>query len=169
MECVGFLVEDIRQHLAKSGLPDDPSEPAHVITAQLLRTLPIGRLTEEMRREKAEAAGAIADTLLEEGQDEAYAHHLQERSRRFKAEAAAGGRRPMYDREHYCKVANVYYRAWRKGDPPTQAVADYFTVSYSTAARWVRECRKPQRGLLGPTRRGKAGGVLPPEEKEDTS
>lgn len=62
--------------------------------------------------------------------------------------AAAPRRRTITD-EHLAGVARVYQQARRDGDPPTRAVADAFTTSYSTAARWVGMAREA--GKLPPT------------------
>ena len=160
-ECVGFSIEESDDV--------DPSEPPNIVTAQMLRAIPIGSLIKQARRREANESETIAeflwdsgdwaDTEAEEERLHAAAEAARDEGRRFKVEATStsGGRRPMYDREHYHKVANIYYAAWRKGDPPTQAVAKHFTVSYSTAARWVRECRR--RTVLSTTERGVAGGL----------
>ena len=171
MECVGFSVKE------GDWFADDPSEPAHIITAQMVRTLPVGRFIEETRRDKAETAGVVADYLQREapniqardtridGNEQHYrevAELLRERSRRFKA--TAGGRPRMWGDDHYREVAEVYAAAWRSGPSPTKSVERQFQVSHSTAARWVHECRK--RGFLGPTEKRRAGGVLLPEQEE---
>ena len=60
-------------------------------------------------------------------------------------------------------VADVYRYALRKQPTaPTEAVADAFSVSRSTAGRWLVEARK--RGLLAPAAPGRAGEQI--EEKE---
>lgn len=48
---------------------------------------------------------------------------------------------------HLAEVARVYREAHSAGHPPTQAVADHFHKSHSTAARWVGLARKT--GQLG--------------------
>jgi transposase len=48
--------------------------------------------------------------------------------------------------------------AYRKGDNPTQTVANRFHVSKSTAAKWVHRCRE-ELGLLPKTSRGRATGL----------
>jgi len=159
MECVGFSIEELYDP-AGGALPQ-------LITAKFIRNLPVGLFIQEQRKfhmrlakmavRMAEAKGAEAEAEMWRGQ-----------ARQFDAQRPQGRPR-MYGDDHYRRVAEVYMAAWLRGDNPTQAVERQFYTSHSTAARWVRECRKPQRGLLGPTRRGKAGGVLPPEEKEDSS
>lgn len=72
-------------------------------------------------------------------------------------ESTRRGRPPFYGVDHFVKVAQIYAEAWSKGKNPTQAVAEWAVVSQSTAAKWVYRAR--QYGLLGPTPRGRAGGV----------
>lgn len=57
------------------------------------------------------------------------------------------------------EVARVYREAFAAMPPrpPRLAVAEHFTVGPSTAATWVSKCRA--KGLLGPTTRGRAGGL----------
>lgn len=99
---------------------------------------------------------------------EAEAERRRGQARQFDAQRPQGRPR-MYGDDHYRRVAEVYMAAWLRGDNPTQAVERQFYTSHSTAARWVRECRKPQRGLLRP--RGGQGGRCPAARrvKEDSS
>jgi hypothetical protein len=53
------------------------------------------------------------------------------------------------------EVAQVYRAALDAGAPPTQAVANHFITTHSSAARWVREARKS--GELGPSQGPMAG------------
>lgn len=69
-------------------------------------------------------------------------------------------RRRRITRELLREVANVYRKAHSEGEPPTAAVAQHFTIAYSTAARWVGEARKA--GELGP-----ATGPTPGEAGEE--
>jgi hypothetical protein len=59
--------------------------------------------------------------------------------------------------EHLAQVAKVYTDAHLASLPPTRAVAEEWTVSRSTAAKWVARAREAR--LLGPTEPRKAGGV----------
>lgn len=58
-------------------------------------------------------------------------------------------RRNRITDEHLAEVTQVYGDADAQGRPPTQAVADHFQTSHSTAARWVGLARRagkiPQR------------------------
>ena len=69
------------------------------------------------------------------------------------------GRPPLYSRDHFERVADVYSRALLAGEPPTKAVSDVFSVSKSTAAKWVARCRELE--LLRDTDRGKPAGRPP--------
>ncbi len=62
------------------------------------------------------------------------------------------------------ETAKVYRDAYAKRLPPTKAVQEHFGVPYGTAGRWVAQCR--ERGLLGRTRQGRAGGTMPPPREE---
>lgn len=66
---------------------------------------------------------------------------------------SAPGKRTRVTTEHLRKVAQVYRDAHAHGRPPTQAVADEFATSHSTAARWVGLARR--REFLPPTQPGK--------------
>ena len=61
-------------------------------------------------------------------------------------------------------VAEVYRVAWASGKPPTQAVADAFYKSHSTAARWVGLAR--QQGHLGRADGTRGGEAGQPERSE---
>lgn len=160
MECVGLL---LAQKEPPYGAPY-PSAP--VVTATKVRSIPVGQFIEDARRMKAGSAATVADLYQAEGQSDD-AQRAEEYGQRY--EGKAGGRPRMYGEEHYHHVARIYSDAWRAGEPPTQAVErhpDFEPISHSTAARWVRECRK--RGFLGETEKRVAGGVLPHEQEEGT-
>lgn len=159
MEPVGF-------ELAQRDADGTPTVPTEVLTAKMVRELHIGEYIERGRRIKAGSAAIVARDYREKDRPDD-AQRAQEYGRRFKAKV--GGRPHMYGDDHYREVARVYAEAWRKGEPPTQAVErhpDFAPLSHSTAARWVRECRK--RGFLGETKKRRAGGVLPNEQEGDT-
>jgi len=67
------------------------------------------------------------------------------------------GSRPLEE------AARIYREAYGKGEPPRKAVADAYGLKPGTAAKWIADCRRL--GLLGKTKQGRAGGVLPPEEE----
>jgi hypothetical protein len=74
---------------------------------------------------------------------------------------AKGARRPRKGSpltdENLRQVAELYRAALKRGDAPTQTVADGMNVARSTAARWVAKARES--GFLGPAIRGRAGEV----------
>jgi hypothetical protein len=61
---------------------------------------------------------------------------------------------PVTD-ENLRQVAKLYRAAIKRGDPPTETVAETMHIARSTAARWVTRAR--ERKLLGPALRGRAG------------
>lgn len=71
-------------------------------------------------------------------------------------------RRKRLTDSHLAKVAEAYRVAWQDGSPPTKAVAQTFTVSHSTAARWVGAARKA--GHLGPTDSSRGGEQPQPKQ-----
>lgn len=156
-ECVGFAVE-LDEKLA----PDIHLE-RRLITAQLIRSIPVGRLIEETRQRTGRDAASLADGYESHGDAES-ARQERELADQFKAVGTQGGRPRMYPDAHYRDVARVYAVAWQSGSSPTKSVEELYHVSHSTAARWVHEAR--QRSFLGPTDKRKAGGILPPEPKE---
>lgn len=159
-ECVGFEIAEFDPPAR-----DDPPEPAHIITAQIVRAIPVGWLTQQARQRVGRDAEALAG-VCEQAGDHAHALFQTDLATKFMGEA--GSRPRMWGNDHYRKVAELYTVAWRKDYPPTQTVEKAFEVSHSTAARWVQECRT--RGFLGPTEKRKAGGLLPERvdtEKED--
>jgi hypothetical protein len=150
-ECVSFKIEEFNPPARKSA-PD----PAHVITAQLIRSVPVGRLVDAARHRTARDAESVAGGAAARG-DADWEKWQREFAAGFKAETAGGGRPRMWGDEHYQEVARAYAAAWQSGSSPTKSVEKLFQVSHSTAARWVRECRK--RGFLGDTHERRAGGI----------
>ena len=63
---------------------------------------------------------------------------------------------PLYQPEHFASVAETYRAAFAAGSAaPTKAVAQAFSVSRSTAAKWVARAR--EMGLLGEGVAGRPG------------
>jgi len=150
-ECVGVTVEQ--------DLPAD--ETPLVVTSQFLHSVPWGQLMQGARQQHAHELRVLGEVLEEQGEAEE-AMDAREGAEGFGAiPKGKGGRPVVYDIRHYSRVARVYYEAWTRGEPPIQAIQrhpDLGPVAYSTAARWVRECRR--RGLLGKApRRGMPGGL----------
>ncbi len=68
--------------------------------------------------------------------------------------------RTRLDKTHFENVAAVYVNAHKTSKSPTKEVAEVFKVSKSTAAKWVGRARHDfDPPLLGPTAKGKAGGI----------
>jgi len=79
--------------------------------------------------------------------------------REFYQSYARGSRRPRRGSPltdaNLRQVAELYRAAFDRGDPPTATIAGELHIARSTAARWVAKAR--ERGLLGPSIRGRAG------------
>ncbi len=73
-------------------------------------------------------------------------------------DAARPQRRRTVTKDLLRQVAEVYRTALAAGDPPTAAVAEHFTRSHSTAARWVGMARTA--GELGPAPGRQAGEAI---------
>lgn len=109
-----------------------------VVSAEVLRTIPIGRIE------------ALANALLHP--------HAAEQGWRDVARLpddlllADGRNRPD---EFYATVASTYRHLVTASPRPVADLADANDVPRSTAHRWVKEARR--RGMLPPGRPGKAG------------
>jgi hypothetical protein len=131
------------------------------VTGELLRRLPVGRLV----------AAAMANAHFRFGEPEAGELRIDfgekvarlptgKESAEFYERYAHNARRPRrglpLTEENLRQVTDLYRAALRRGDPPTQTIADAMHVTRSTASRWVAAARK-RPGLLGPALRGRAG------------
>jgi hypothetical protein len=126
----------------------DESAAGKPVTASALHNVPLGSLINwvvPQARAAVEASPELA--------------HVAKRLP--KAPNPPRGRPPVYDLEHWKKVAATYRKA--AGRKPTQAVADAFHVERSTAAGWVRRCRALE--LLGPTDERRPGERAPVAKK----
>lgn len=151
-ECVGLSIE------FAPGVPERP------LTTTDVRSL---AMTELLRRAAEELQTDLFCTYR-------YPDHLTKDGGRFgrfvdglidAADTPRKPGRPPLPLEKLEKVARVYREAFAERKPPTIAVAKKFVIGHSTAATWVSKCRAA--GLLGPTTKGQAGGIEPPEPKED--
>lgn len=143
-ECVGI---DVRSFDSDEEVEDPrPLLETRVenVSGPVLRRIPVADLLDQVRedlRSSLKSAGIEPDEI-----------------RILPSEEAGGrvGRPRTYSVKHYEAVAHVYLVSWKAGFPPTKAIQQHFDVSFSKAARWVREARKL--GLIGPSPgRGKAG------------
>lgn len=130
------------------------------IASDKLRRIPIGRLTRQAvagAAQHVEAGNVAPRTLLaaminkSRSQAEADASFY----RRYTDDARHPRQGSPLTDENLRQVASIYRAATKRGDPPTQTVADSLKVARSTAARWVGKAR--ERGFLGPALRGQAG------------
>lgn len=138
-EAVGGPRVDVRL-----GTADDGRLHVHAlhvegpVTAELLRSIPIGRIE------------ALANALLHPQAADLGWRRDARLPRRLRH--ASGHRRPD---EFYVAVAAAYRHLVAVSSQPVADLADANEVPRTTAARWVKEARR--RGLLAPGRAGKAG------------
>lgn len=158
-ECVGIDVRSFGSK--KEGTPIDPRPPDtyRPISIALLRSLRATQLADarDAQRDLITYATGLAKTG-------AKARRAAAKQLPLFSPAERGGRPPKYGPEHFADVANVYADAHELGRTPTRAVARHFDVSQTTAAKWVARARELD--LLGPTSKGKAGGVDPPAPRK---
>ena len=122
--------EEQRQWVIDNAPPGSAS--AAVITAELLRSLPL-----------AEMRAAVAARMAGDDAFDAFGKVARERGK-------------AWPDEHYRQVAEVYKSAVEHREPPLQAIQDQWHVSRPAAAKYVRGAR--ERGFLGwPERAGIAG------------
>jgi hypothetical protein len=124
-----------------------------VLTTSVLRELPFATMIADLRRETAAGDIELYDRL--EGQPGFHTEAERAELRQLKSAAAADLAAPRRNTTGLREVAAVYRQAWKGGRPPTQAVADHFTISQSAAAKRVSRAR--QAGYLPPTTRGRPG------------
>lgn len=143
-ECVGLSIRSDGDAVPLMGTNVRPQR----LTTQVLRSIPFARAVRSARQALTWIwAERAAGNLGKDGQGIAQrvAPKWQKRGRRD------------YGDEHYRNVAEVYTAAWKAGDAPTRAVAEWGQVSRSAAANWVSRCR--HMGLLGQTEKRKPGGI----------
>lgn len=149
-ECVGFGITWVGE------------APPEVLTARLLREVPLGEIISAKRADYHEAlltVNEFAELLRDRhGEPLPVETHMALTDRLVtemrSVRRGAPGRKPMYGREHYQQVADIYRDAHTKGQPPTKTVAAFFNLSSSAAGKHVAKARSM--GLLPPTSRGKA-------------
>lgn len=170
-ECVGFEVRSYRRGKEPGvGQVPEIGDVERVVTASLVRSIPLGRLIAETRRKQA---SGIREFLRETGgkrwgipgEVEAvdFCDAIEESIEWFDAPASSSrGGRPGKPPSHYALVSQVYADALAIGDSPTKAVAEALTISRSAAAKQVAKAR--MLGFLGPTTRGRPGGIDPEQQ-----
>lgn len=153
-ECVGLDVRSFKEAGEsddKRKVPLRPGASYQVLTASLMRSLPVATLVRNNRQGLADIAAHVAA-------DPATSAEIREMLTERAGELRSSTRR-LHDADHFGRVAAIYSRAWEAGDPPTRAVAKEMNATRSAAAKWVARAR--QLGLLGRTEQRVAGGVSP--------
>lgn len=154
---LGFAEVDGRLECVHVGIGSyssnsDAPDPSPLRTS-LIRRIPLQKLIDDALFKHTKNLRRWAKVPMSENQRKDLADRLGP------AEASLGrapGRPVEYDTDHFIKVADCYTKANMFRQPPTRAVQARFTVSYSTAAKWVAHARKL--GLLPATTRGRANG-----------
>lgn len=152
MECVGLDVRSFRTDpVTGSPLPLAKGEELTPVTTALLRQIPVGR--EIKRSRKMAAATASYAAAGRPGSNR--------KARRSATTIARTFREPTgkYSKEHFLEVASVYAEAWENHESPARAVADHWSVTATTAGKWVSIARNGH-GFLEPTERRKSNGRL---------
>jgi hypothetical protein len=142
----------------------DPGMVPRVLRAATMRELPFGdvlrRVLDKVTREYLDEM-MPPDTVLEAG-DEGIREWQDECAGAFRQRSRRGVKEARYSDDDLRKVAAVYSGAFEAGSKtPTKDVAASLGFPYSSAAKLVMRCRR--RGLLGPTEKSHAGGILPPD------
>ena len=146
-ECVGLQVHSDRRNKT---CPLPRSATPQPVTAALIRSLPVARLIDAERiRQRDYLARTFRGRMQPASAGGRRA--IEELERQW--EPGRAGRRPIYGAEHFRQVAAAYSEAVAGGAAPTRAVAERWTVSHSTAAKWVAEARR--RGELPATEKGR--------------
>lgn len=165
-ECVGIEFRSFGETQLERWIHDElpeKGESTGVVSASLIRTLPVGRLISEAKQTAIRHAELTANPqpLSEEtrelerrsGVEGALDAFLASRAIRARAAvlpALRAGRPPIYDP---AEIAEVYLRG---GAAPTLAVAEHFHISRSAAAKRVARARES--GFLDKTTQGKTSG-----------
>jgi hypothetical protein len=186
VECVGIELTSVRNPDmpwdANYGDPDDPDtwrqmqEPGNwspskdfpfkptPVTSSLLRSLNLASIVGDTKEWTADFHEYFLtkhpELLADLNRDISRREEQLEAVERLRGKK----RRGRYGPDHWASVARTYLRSLPTG-APTEAVAEKFSVSKSTAAKWVRKARDLE--FLGETQKGKAGGV-PPSHTEGT-
>lgn len=130
------------------------------IASDDLRRIPISRLTRQAVAGAAQRvpAGKVAPrtllgVMINKSRPQAEADAAFYRQFTDNARHPRQGS-PLTD-ENLRQVADIYRAADKRGEPPTQKVAEVMHAARSTAARWVGKAR--ERGFLGPALKGRGG------------
>lgn len=149
-ECVGVELRSFRRDGEEgdwAGRLPPITETQKVLTASLLRKLPIGRLIDATRDQET----WMADFLDPSQRDEQWSR-----------DRAAWRGELEDDESPHAEVARVYLEALRIGRKPTRAVQRHFTITYSAAAKRVARAREA--GYLPETTKGRLPDAEPTTE-----
>ena len=151
------------------------SQQPHLLRTETLRDLPLGRVLQELRGLLACQTGVLSDTLVALHHEveqaagnsaavrelELWQANLEEARQALRSAPKRSGRPRKYNRASLEQVARLYSDAVRAGSSsPDKDV--YLTLklgSRGIAAKLIKECRRPEVGLLDATEPRKAGGV----------
>lgn len=128
-----------------------PLENGQPITAATLKSIPVRRLAAA-----AIAAGAFSPADDQLPPEEPEALDWSRWSEPEKPKRKRAGRPPVYGPEHYAEVADEARAARAAGKSARRAIAERWSMSETTADKWMREARRL--GLLEPYRRSPSGG-----------
>jgi hypothetical protein len=136
-------------------------QPTHLVTATLLRALPVAGIISAAREARFDEAGGFFAEAYDSGQDIDVDPHIVDGARAFAEPWAERppGRPVSLGESHYREVARIYSSALAAGKPPLVAVKEQCFVTRPTASRYVAAARSA--GLLPPTSRGRARGNGP--------
>lgn len=144
-------------------------EGPQALLASEVRAIPLASILQQARaeiRQDLQASLVAHEHFRQLGEtplSDSYADGLQYEQLLAQAIRSLGeprpgvGRKRMLGPEELAKVADVYLSAWRRGEPPTVAVAKEFGISSSAAAKRVAQARRA--GLLAPTSSGRPSGA----------
>ena len=142
---ITFSWSEVNGRSEPVGVALDHKTNSSALTAEVLRRVPWGTLIRDTRAQlrKGSHAGDVWPSAVLG-------------TRAGLAERFAPARGKAQTDEAHEAVATVYRRAWQSGERPTKAVADAFSISYSTASKRVAAARRA--GYLPPAAPGKARG-----------
>jgi hypothetical protein len=154
------------------------SQRPHTLRTETLRDLPLGRVLQELRGLLARQTGSLGEAILalhrqvEQAAGNAVAvselelwqANLEEARAALRAAPKRPGRPRKYSRASLEQVARLYSEAVRAGSScPDKDVSRTLRLgSRGIAAKLIKECRRPEVGLLDATEPRKAGGIRQP-------
>ncbi|MDL4815117.1 hypothetical protein [Actinomadura opuntiae] len=133
----------------------DPFRTAEGITSSVLRSIPVGRLTQKMRRTSQHGRDDLVPGTGER------ADVVADRIRAIAEQDPTPGRKGRPD-EFFALVAALYiWNVDHRFSNPVQQIAESCGSTWRAAANWVRLARR--RGFLTEGRERRPGGELTPE------